>query len=39
MFRVYSRADWAWAVAAIRRSIDLAQGCRPASTAAAAIWP
>jgi len=38
-FRVYSRAVWAWAVAAIRRSIVRARGCRPAATTAAASCP
>ncbi len=37
--RVYSRAEWAWAVAAIRRSVVRARGCRPAATTAAASRP
>src|SRR5579875_245959 len=37
--RVYKRAECAWAVAAISRSMVRARGCRPAWTTAAAIWP
>ena len=37
--RVYTRACWAWAVAAMSRSIDLGRGLRPDSATAAAIWP
>lgn len=39
LFRVYSRAEWAWAVAAISRSMERARGWRPASTTAAAMCP
>ena len=37
--RVYSRASWAWAVAAMSRSMTRRRGRRPASTTAAASRP